>query len=136
MRVIVCGGRDFGHTQPEFQWGLDQLDLIHARTPITYLFHGNAPGADDMAATWGELRSKPGRWIKVFAVPAQWSKHGKAAGPKRNQAMLGNGIDFVIAFPGGKGTADMVRRARRAGVPVVAISPEGQPNPTQDGRTS
>jgi predicted Rossmann-fold nucleotide-binding protein len=27
--------------------------------------------------------------------------------------------DAVIAFPGGKGTADMVRKARAAGLPVV-----------------
>jgi len=26
--------------------------------------------------------------------------------------------DAVLAFPGGRGTADMVRRAKRAGVPV------------------
>lgn len=27
-------------------------------------------------------------------------------------------IDYVVAFPGGAGTADMVRRARAKGVPV------------------
>jgi hypothetical protein len=29
--------------------------------------------------------------------------------------------DLVVAFPGGKGTADMVRRARKANVPVKEI---------------
>jgi hypothetical protein len=38
----------------------------------------------------------------------------------RNQAMLDYGKpDLVVAFPGGKGTADMVRRARVAGVKVL-----------------
>jgi hypothetical protein len=31
--------------------------------------------------------------------------------------------DLVIAFPGGRGTADMVKKARRAGVEVVEIAP-------------
>ena len=30
--------------------------------------------------------------------------------------------DLVIAFPGGRGTADMVRKANRAGVKVVEIA--------------
>ena len=30
--------------------------------------------------------------------------------------------DFVVAFPGGRGTADMCRRAREAGLEVVEIT--------------
>ena len=30
--------------------------------------------------------------------------------------------DLVIAFPGGKGTADMARRAREAGIEVIEVS--------------
>jgi hypothetical protein len=29
--------------------------------------------------------------------------------------------DLVVAFPGGRGTADMVRRARAAGISVIEI---------------
>lgn len=36
--------------------------------------------------------------------------------------------DCVIAFPGGEGTADMVNRATKAGVPVHKIP---QPQPTR-----
>jgi hypothetical protein len=32
--------------------------------------------------------------------------------------------DLVIAFPGGGGTADMMRRARAAGVEVLEVSPK------------
>jgi hypothetical protein len=43
----------------------------------------------------------------------EWlSLAGPAAGPIRNQRMLDWGPDLVVAFAGGKGTADMVRRAR------------------------
>jgi UDP-N-acetylmuramoylalanine-D-glutamate ligase len=29
--------------------------------------------------------------------------------------------DLVVAFPGGRGTADMVRRAKEAGVEVIEV---------------
>ena len=44
---------------------------------------------------------------------------GRSAGPIRNQAMLDEGRpDLVVAFPGHHGTADIVRRARAAGIKV------------------
>jgi hypothetical protein len=50
---------------------------------------------------------------------AEWDKHGRAAGPIRNQQMLDDGKpDLVLAFAGGRGTDDMCRRAREAGIEV------------------
>jgi hypothetical protein len=71
--------------------------------------------------------------IEVVACPADWEKHGKAAGPLRNEEML---IDYkpkrVIAFPGGKGTADMKHRVRnRQGridlIEIFGVRTEGEP---------
>ena len=46
----------------------------------------------------------------------------RGAGPERNARMLAEGRpDLVVAFPGGTGTADMVRRAKAAGVRVVEV---------------
>lgn len=60
----------------------------------------------------------------VRAFPADWHRDGKAAGPIRNRRMLLEGMpDLVVAFPGGRGTADMVRRARAAGIEVVEPFP-------------
>lgn len=39
-------------------------------------------------------------------------------GPKRNRKMLELKPDGVVAFPGGRGTMDMIRAATEAGVPV------------------
>jgi len=36
--------------------------------------------------------------------------------------MADAGADLCIAFPGGRGTADMVRRARAAGIPVRSVT--------------
>lgn len=110
MRVIVCGGRHFNNIA--FVWR--SLDKLHAVTPITELLHGAATGADLSAKEWA--MTKPG--IKRFKSKADWKKHGPAAGPIRNSHMLTWKPDMVVAFPGGKGTADMVSKARQAGIPV------------------
>lgn len=117
MRVLVCGGR--GYRDGERVCAV--LDEIHAATPITVLTVGGAAGADSLAHDWGIARGswsigQPG--IEVQLCGARWDLHGRRAGPIRNQAMLDLGQDLVVAFPGGRGTADMVRRAKAAGVPV------------------
>ena len=44
----------------------------------------------------------------------------------RNARMLAEGKpDLVVAFPGGRGTADMVAQARKAGVRVVLAGTDG-----------
>ena len=53
---------------------------------------------------------------------SKWKMHGKKAGPLRNQEMVDAGTDLVVAFPGGRGTADLVRRARAAGLQILVVS--------------
>lgn len=118
MRVIVCGSRNWGEYPDQREKIYAALDAIHAETPITFLWHGNAKGVDTVAGTWGEIKQT----ICVCPVPAEWSKYGDRAGPIRNKNMLGQGIDLVIAFPGGKGTTNMIAQAKRAGVPVKQIA--------------
>ena len=122
-RVIVCGGRDFDDRDGLFR----VLDRVHSDSPINILWHGNARGADTLAGQWARSRG-----VQCAPTPAQWKKHGKAAGPKRNQAMLGQGIGRVVAFPGGRGTADMVARARKAGVRVITATPTGPQAKAED----
>lgn len=113
QRVLVCGGRDFKDGALVFM----VLDTAHAANPIVDLIHGAAPGADALAHEWAYRRR-----VRMRPFHADWKKHGKAAGPIRNQRMLDEGRpDMVIAFPGGRGTADMIERANKAGVPVVIV---------------
>lgn len=82
---------------------------------VECIIHGAARGADTLAAEWASLANVP-----VKAYPANWERDGVAAGPIRNRLMLLDGKpDFVIAFPGGLGTADMVKIARDAGIQVM-----------------
>ena len=70
-----------------------------------------------IAAKWADHNNVP-----VVTYPANWSA-GKKGGPMRNAFMLSDSRpDVVAAFPGGNGTADMVRRAQAAGVTVRQIS--------------
>jgi hypothetical protein len=110
MRILVCGGRDYDDRTKVFE----TLDTLKP----SVIIEGGARGADWIAATWGMENRVP-----RMRFDADWQTHGKAAGPIRNQLMLDQGNpDLVLAFPGGKGTADCVRRARAAGIEVMEVA--------------
>ena len=99
MRILVCGGRDFVD--------YERLERVLDASGATLIIHGGARGADSLAGAWAKKRNVP-----VLVFYADWSV-GRKAGILRNQKMLDEGKpDKVIAFPGGRGTADMVRRAK------------------------
>lgn len=111
MRVLVCGGRDFSDRETVFAV-LDRLKRMHGRLTV---IQGGARGADALAREWCQAQDS----VRMINEPANWKEHGRAAGPIRNQHMLDeHRPDLVIAFPGGRGTADMVERALQAGVQV------------------
>lgn len=111
QRVLVCGGRDY----PDRWRVYEVLDAAHAANPIELLIAGGANGADALAIDWARKEHVP---FKIFN--ADWERHGRKAGPLRNQQMLDEGKPhMVIAFPGGRGTADMVKRSYDSGVPLV-----------------
>jgi hypothetical protein len=122
MRVLVCGGRDYSrawvaswlarHLKEEVAFA-----LRCSAFSISAVIHGGARGADQGAADYAKSAD-----IKQVVFPADWELHGKAAGPIRNQRMIDEGKpDVVVAFPGGRGTADMVRRARAASIEVIEV---------------
>ena len=111
MRILVCGGRAYSN-QTELN---ATLDALHAEQRIACLIEGGAVGADALALRWALDRD-----IRTESYPADWKRHGRAGGPIRNQRMIDEGRpDLVIAFPGGRGTADMVKRVQAAGIEVI-----------------
>lgn len=104
IRVIVCGGRDFnsrGHL-----WRV--LGEVDAERRIEVVIQGGCPtGADRLAKQWAAMYRR-----EVIEVPADWNGLGRSAGPVRNRKMAHEySADLCIAFPGGRGTASMVREA-------------------------
>ena len=118
MRVIVAGSRSWD----------DEAVVEHtlngwlAFDPSLEIVSGMAKGADTHAAEWARRHNRP-----LHPFPADWDKHGKAAGPIRNAAMIDRAMpELVIAFADNlgesRGTADLIKRAKRAGVPVYLVS--------------
>ena len=109
MKVLVCGGRDYG----DFHY----LASILNEYEIDTIIHGNARGADSLAERYGQIHGIP-----IERYPANWKKHGKAAGPIRNKEMLlDSEPDLVIACPGGRGTQHMIDTATEYGYEVREI---------------
>ena len=109
-RVIVTGTREGLHDDGKALL----LRRLYELKPCV-LVEGGARGVDRQARGLAERLG-----LSVDTFQAEWVVYGKAAGPIRNQEMLEAGADLVLAFPGqnSKGTWDMIRRAKSAGVPV------------------
>lgn len=109
MKVLVCGGRNYR------DWTMFSFFMDALEPKPTVIIHGGAEGADFMAGKWATIRQ-----VAQRVHEADWDELGRAAGPIRNQEMLDvEKPDLVVAFPGGRGTADMKRRARDAGVKII-----------------
>lgn len=130
MRVLVCGGRDYQDRNAVWREldrvaDVSEADLLGK--PLVIIHGACRTGADQLADEWAVTNYK-----QIDEFPAHWNRDGKAAGPIRNQRMIDEGKpDIVIAFPGGRGTADMVRRAKAAGIKVEfpagrALDKEGE----------
>lgn len=128
MKILVCGGRSYDNADLVFKF----LDELHAKTPVTCVVHGDAPGADALGKKWAETSS-----IEHKSYPADWKAHGRGAGPIRNKLMLDDNPDIalLVAFPGNNGTENMCRQAheRFIGIQVVKdpawVPPHLRPKP-------
>ncbi len=110
IRCIVAGGRDFH----DYAFAKESLDAIFARQEAVEIVSGGARGADALGERYAAERGWP---VKRF--PADWSQ-GRKAGPVRNAQMAAYAT-HLVALPGGRGTADMVRQARAAGLEVRVV---------------
>lgn len=109
-RIAVTGGRNYSDVHKVAK-------VLSVMRPDAVLVNGGAPGADYLCAqAWRTM----GRSTVTFN--ADWALNGKAAGVIRNDQMARSGLDLLIAFPGGRGTSDMVKRCREAGIPVLEVS--------------
>lgn len=135
MRILVTGSRDWRDANTV---GLALYEAIEATTDLDVtVVHGACPsGADRLAAEFCESEA---HWLEAANTrlaeeqhPADWRKHGRAAGFRRNAEMVDAGADVCLAFispcskpgcrtPGPHGshgashTADL---AEKAGIPV------------------
>ena len=110
MKTIIAGGRAY-HLRPKDHALLDTLG-------ITEVVSGQCSGADRGGELWAASAHIPVRYF-----PANWSMYGRAAGPLRNKHMA-EYADALVAFPGGRGTASMLREAKRLNLKILVVGAE------------
>jgi hypothetical protein len=106
-KVGITGGRHYWD-RSRVHGALDIMHEIHLDD--MFLVVGCASGADELGRDWASSNLKDDHW-KEFK--ADWDMYGKAAGCIRNGVMVDQEIDFLLVFPGGRGTADMLRQYQR-----------------------
>ena len=84
MRILVTGSREL----------TDRMLVIraimnHAASPLTIIV-GDCPAGADVFARAVDADFRVHR--------SDWKTHGKAAGPRRNQAMVDSRADVCLAF--------------------------------------
>lgn len=111
MKILVCGGRHYNERKKIY----DTLDAcLYAYGVDIEIITGGAAGADTLADSWARYRG-----LVTHRYPAKWDTQGKRAGILRNFVMLAQNPSRVIAFPGGRGTAHMVKIARDKGIKII-----------------
>lgn len=107
MKVIVAGGRDFKN----YKLLCEKLDAIlgYQTTASLEIVSGGASGADSLGETYARDRG-----IKVKVFHADWEKHGKSAGPKRNEEMAIYADACIVFWDGqSSGTKNMIANSNR-----------------------
>jgi len=110
-KVALTGGLDFN----DYHLIWAKLDQVHAKHPDMVLLHGGSPkGAELIGAKWADTRN-----VAQIAFKPDWTKHGKAAPFKRNDAMLDAMPVGVLVFPGTGIQENLADKAKKLGIPVM-----------------
>lgn len=126
MIVAVTGGRDLVVTRAiaeAWERAITELWTAAGQPLDITIRHGGCPtGLDAWIAGWCVANSVP-----VEEWPADWARHGRAAGPIRNREMLrgrhndNRVADVLVTFPGNRGTHDCMRAAVQYKIPIRPI---------------
>ena len=88
---------------------------------ISLVVSGTASGADQYGEIWARACG-----LSVDRYPADWTKHGKAAGPIRNRLMAENADALVAVWDGkSRGTRNMIDEARKRGLVAFIYRTDG-----------
>ena len=108
MKTIIAGGRDI--TDPAHV----EAAINASGVWVSEVVCGGASGVDALGKAWAEANEVP---VKMF--PADWMKHGRAAGPIRNGEMAGYAEALIAIWDGkSRGTKNMIDQATKRGLAV------------------
>lgn len=110
MRIIVAGSRDV--TESEVRAALHACPWIGF---VSAVVSGTARGADTFGERWAQENN-----IEITRFPADWDKHGRRAGPIRNEVMAKNAEGLVAVWDGkSRGTHSMIDLAAKHGLRIM-----------------
>ncbi len=109
MKVLVTGGREYKNYHI-LSMALDKINP-------TFIISGGAKGADSLAERWAKENG-----VHIAIVPALWDFYKLSAGVLRNKAMLELSPDLCLAFPGGKGTRNMVGLCTEVDIKIQMVT--------------
>lgn len=109
MRILFTGSRDYSN-RDRVRYVLEGFFRVN---PELVTCQGGARGLDALVKEEADRLGIP-----CETYEADWDKHGKAAGPIRNQQMLDEFQPNLVVYfhknlENSKGTKDMVTRARK-----------------------
>ena len=109
MRTIIAGSRNI------FDYDLLLNAIDNCGWEITEVVSGTAQGVDKLGEQWARKNN-----IKLRRFPANWNKHGRAAGPIRNKEMASYAEALIALWDGNsRGTERMIKEAERCGLKVI-----------------
>lgn len=116
-RVAIVGCRYFNDYDLLYSNMGNLFPAMLSDDPQYVIVSGGAPGADTLAARFAKEE-----FMNTEIFRADWEKHGKAAGPLRNQKIVDR-ADYVVAFWDGKsrGTKDTINKTMKAKKPLIII---------------
>ena len=118
--ILVAGSRSFADKEL-----LARILGENVKADDT-IVEGGAKGVDSMAREWAEARG-----ISVTEIKADWTKYGRAAGPKRNDTMTAfiaeHGGRAVFIWDGqSKGTRQCITSAMKRGISCRVYMESGE----------
>ena len=109
-KIAFAGGVDCNDTARI--WAA--LDRVYAKHSDMVLLQGGTPrGAEKIASAWADTRK-----VAQIVFKPDWTRHGKAAPFKRNDALLEALPIGLVVFPGSGVTDNLAEKAKRLGIPL------------------
>lgn len=114
MKLIIAGSRDISDIHHVSDAFFKYFENYRLPSIFTEIVSGGARGADALGEYFAEAHGIP---VKKF--PADWDKHGKAAGFIRNKEMAEYADALLLLWDGkSKGSENMLLEAARRGLRI------------------
>lgn len=121
--IAITGGRDYTPTETQLEEFVVMVSNVDNDLAATFnIVHGAARGVDTTVAQWCFRFT---RFLITTPCPIDTTLDGtdrRYMGFNRNERMLSTYKPVaLVAFPGGYGTEDCIRRAKRKGIKVYYV---------------